>query len=92
MINAEEAGIDSSNVGDMATSDNPGIKRIVGADGDLGSKIGLDNTFCANVIANVGNYGESYNRNVGPDTPLKLDRGVNALWSDGGLLYAAPQR
>ncbi len=92
MINAEEAGITMENVADMATSADPNIKRILGADGDLGSKIGLDNAFCANVVAAVGNYGESYDRNVGPDTALKLDRGVNALWTDGGLLYAAPQR
>ncbi len=92
MINAEEAGITSANVEEMSASDDPNIKRILGTDGDLGSKIGLENTFCANIIAAIGNYGESYDRNVGPDTPLKLDRGVNALWSDGGLLYAAPQR
>jgi general L-amino acid transport system substrate-binding protein len=92
MINAEEMGVNSTNVADMATSDNPGIKRLLGTEGDLGGKIGLENGFCANVIASVGNYAESYNRNVGPDTPLKLDRGVNALWSQGGILYAAPQR
>lgn len=92
MINAEEMGVNSENAADMATSDNPGIKRLLGTEGDLGGKIGLENGFCANVISSVGNYAESYNRNVGPDTPLKLDRGVNALWSDGGILYAAPQR
>lgn len=92
MVNAEEAGITSANAADMAGSDDPNIKRILGVEGDLGSKIGLENSFCANVIAQVGNYGESYDRNVGPDTPLKLDRGVNALWSQGGLMYAAPQR
>jgi len=92
MINAEESGINSGNVSDMEKSDNPGIRRIVGAEGDLGQKIGLSNDFCANVISAVGNYGESYDRNVGPDTPLKLERGVNALWSQGGVLYAAPQR
>ncbi|MFK7861993.1 MAG: amino acid ABC transporter substrate-binding protein [Granulosicoccus sp.] len=92
MVNAEEAGITSANVGEMAGSDDPNIKRILGTEGDLGTKIGLENTFCANVIAKVGNYGESYDRNVGPDTPLKLERGVNALWSQGGLMYAAPQR
>jgi len=64
----------------------------MGTEGDLGGKIGLGNDFCANIINSVGNYGESYDRNVGPDTPLKLDRGVNALWSQGGILYAAPQR
>ncbi len=92
MINAEEMGVTSANVVEMASSDNPGIKRLLGTEGDLGGKIGLDNEFCANVVASVGNYGESYDRNVGPETPLKLDRGVNALWSQGGILYAAPQR
>lgn len=92
MINAEEAGISQANVAEMIDSNNPGIKRILGSEGDLGGKIGLGNDFCANVVSAIGNYGESYNRNVGPDTPLKLERGVNALWSQGGLLYAAPQR
>jgi general L-amino acid transport system substrate-binding protein len=92
MINAEEAGIDSSNVAEMMESTDPNIQRILGADGDLGSKIGLDNGFCANVITAVGNYGESYDRNVGPDTQLALERGLNALWSDGGVLYAPPMR
>ena len=92
MINAEEMGVTSANAADMASSANPGIKRLMGTEGDLGGKIGLGNDFCANIIASVGNYGESYDRNVGPDTPLKLDRGVNALWSQGGILYAAPQR
>ncbi len=92
MINAEEMGISSANVAEMATSDNPSIKRVLGTEGDLGSKIGLANDFCAKIVASVGNYAESYERNVGPDTPLKLDRGVNALWSQGGILYAAPMR
>ncbi len=92
MINAEEMGVSSENVEDMKGSDDPGIQRLLGVDGDLGSKIGLDNGFCANIVAAVGNYAESYNRNVGPDTPLQLDRGLNALWSDGGVLYAAPMR
>jgi len=92
MINAEEAGITQANVGEMAESTDPNVQRILGADGDLGSKIGLDNAFCANIVAAVGNYGESYDRHVGPDTPLKLDRGLNALWSDGGVLYAPPMR
>jgi len=92
MVNTEEAGITMENAAEMAKSEDPNIARILGADGDLGSKIGLDNTFCANIVTLVGNYGESYDRNVGPDTALKLERGVNALWSDGGLMYAAPQR
>ncbi|MFK7892651.1 MAG: amino acid ABC transporter substrate-binding protein [Granulosicoccus sp.] len=92
MINAEEAGITSGNAGDMMSSSDPNIKRILGVEGDLGVKIGLENDFCANVITAVGNYGESYDRNVGPDTPLRLARGVNALWSQGGILYAPPMR
>jgi general L-amino acid transport system substrate-binding protein len=92
MINAEEMGVSSANVGEMASSSNPGIKRLLGTEGDLGSKIGLSNDFCANIVASVGNYAESYDRNVGPDTALKLDRGVNALWSQGGILYAPPMR
>lgn len=92
MINAEEAGITSANMEEMKGSNDPNIKRILGVEGDLGSKLGLENTFCANVVAAVGNYGESYDRNVGPDTQLKLDRGLNALWSQGGVLYAPPQR
>jgi len=92
MINAEEAGLTSANVEEMAGSNDPNVKRLLGVEGELGSKLGMENNFCANVVASVGNYGESYDRNVGPDTPLKLDRGINALWSDGGVLYAAPMR
>ncbi len=92
MINAEEAGITSENVEQMKESDDPNVQRILGVDGDLGSKIGLPNEFCANIVAMVGNYGESYEANVGPDTELGLERGLNALWNDGGVLYAAPMR
>ena len=93
MLNAEEVGITSENVEEMKGSDNPDIQRILGSGGDeLGSKIGLPNEFCANIVAAVGNYGESYERNVGPDTPLGLERGLNALWSDGGVMYAPPMR
>jgi general L-amino acid transport system substrate-binding protein len=92
MINAEEMGITSANVDSMRTSDNPGITRIVGAESDLGPQLGLSADFAYNIIKQVGNYGESYDRNVGPNTSLKLARGVNALWSQGGILYAAPMR
>ena len=92
LINAEEFGITQANVEEMKGSDDPNIARILGADGDLGSKIGLENDFCASAVAAVGNYGEMYDRNVGPDTELKLDRGLNALWSDGGVMYAPPMR
>jgi len=92
MINAEELGVTKANVGQMMGSDNPEIKRLLGSEGNFGEELGLSNDWAANVIKAVGNYGESYDANVGPDTPLGLDRGVNALWSDGGILYAAPIR
>lgn len=92
MINAEELGVNSGNVDEMMGSDNPNIKRLLGTEGDLGQQLGLDNSWAANVIKLVGNYGEVYDKHVGPNTPLKLDRGVNALWNNGGILYAAPVR
>ena len=92
MINAEEAGVSTLNLQGMADSRVPDIKRLLGVAGELGVKMGLGNGFCANVIAGVGNYAESYNRNIGPDTPLKLDRGLNSLWSQGGVLFAPPMR
>ena len=92
MINAEELGITSSNVDRMRGSNNPAIKRILGVEGDFGTQLGISNDWAYNIIKQVGNYGESYDRNVGPNTPLGLDRGANALWNKGGLLYAAPIR
>lgn len=92
MINAEELGVTSANAAEMAESDNPGIKRLLGTEGEFGTELGLSNDWALNIISQVGNYGESYDRNVGPETALKLDRGVNALWSEGGLMYAPPVR
>lgn len=92
MINAEELGVTQANVGSMMGSDNPAVKRLLGTEGNFGVELGLNNDWAANVIKAVGNYGESYDANVGPDTPLGLDRGVNALWDEGGILYAAPIR
>ena len=93
MVEAEEYGLSSKNVDDMkANSSNPQIKRHVGTEGDMGKSLGLPNDGCYNVIKQVGNYGESYARNVGPETPLDLSRGVNAQWKDGGLQYAMPIR
>ena len=92
MINAEELGVTKANVGQMMGSDNPAIKRLLGSEGNFGEELGLSNDWAANIIKAVGNYGESYDANVGPDTPLGLDRGVNALWDEGGILYAAPIR
>ncbi len=92
MINAEELGVNSGNVDDMKGSENPAIKRLLGEEGSYGEYIGLSNDWALNVIKQVGNYEESFNRNVGPDTELGIARGVNALWSKGGILYAAPVR
>ena len=92
MINAEELGVTSANVDEMKSSDNPSIRRLLGVDGAFGEGIGLSNDWAYNVIKNVGNYAEAFDANVGPDTPLGIARGVNALWSDGGILYAPPIR
>jgi len=92
MIIAEELGVHSANVDEMKSSDNPEIKRMLGMEANFGEQLGLSQDFAYNIIKNVGNYAQSYNANVGPDTPLKLDRGLNALWNNGGILYAPPFR
>jgi general L-amino acid transport system substrate-binding protein len=91
MIEAEEYGITSANADSMTTSENPAIKRLVGAEGELGALLGLDNNWSLNIIKQVGNYGESYKRNIA-DTGILPDRGPNALWTKGGILYVAPAR
>ncbi len=91
-INAEEMGVGRRNVNGLLKSKVPSIRRLLGREGDFGKALGLSNSWCYNMVAIVGNYGEAYDRNVGPDTPLKLQRGVNALWTNGGLLYAPPIR
>jgi len=92
MINAEELGIDSSNVDEPGIDSTPSIRRLLGVEGESGVNLGLDSQWCGRIIRQVGNYGEVYERHVGPDTPIGLLRGVNALWTDGGLIYAAPIR
>ena len=92
MLEAEEYGVDSGNVDQMMGSKNPVIKRILGVEGDLGQSLGLPNAWAYNVLKQVGNYAEIYDKNVGPDTPLKLARGVNRLWKDGGIQYPMPVR
>ncbi|MEM5584896.1 amino acid ABC transporter substrate-binding protein [Roseibium sp. AS2] len=92
MLNAEELGVSSENVDDMKSSDNPSIKRLLGVEGAFGEAIGLSNDWAYSIVKNVGNYEESFNANVGPDTPLGISRGVNALWSNGGFMYAPPVR
>ncbi|MBX7147400.1 MAG: amino acid ABC transporter substrate-binding protein [Alphaproteobacteria bacterium] len=92
MIIAEEMGITSQNVDTMKTSANPEIKRFLGAQDELGKMIGLSNDWAYKVVKYVGNYGESFERNVGAQTPLKLERGLNQLWNKGGILYAPPYK
>jgi general L-amino acid transport system substrate-binding protein len=92
MVAAEEYGITSQNLDDMLASDNPEVRRLLGVEGDMGAKLGLASDWAVNVIRQVGNYAESFERNVGAATPLGLDRGLNAQWTDGGLLYAPPIR
>ncbi len=92
LIQAEEKGITSKNVDDMLKSDDPDIKRMLGVTPGMGKALGLDEKWAYNEIKLVGNYGEIFDRNVGKDSPLKLDRGINALWTHGGLMYAMPIR
>ncbi|RMF02433.1 MAG: amino acid ABC transporter substrate-binding protein [Chloroflexi bacterium] len=92
-MQAEELGITSENVEEMAaTSEDPVVRNLLGVEGDLGQGLGLDNDFMVKVIKQVGNYGEIYDRHLGPDTVFNLERGMNALWTDGGLLYSPPFR
>ena len=93
LVNAEELGVTQANVDDMAAnSQNPEIRRMLGAEGDFGTGIGLTNDWAVKVIKAVGNYGEIFERNIGEGTPLKIKRGKNALWSQGGLQYGPPIR
>lgn len=91
-IDAEEMGITSKNVDSMKKSKNPSIRRFVGVEGSLGDNLGLKADWSAQIIKQVGNYGEWFKRNVGEDSPLKIDRGINALWTKGGIMYAPPLR
>ena len=92
MIEAEEYGITSKNVDEMMKSDNPVIKRILGVTPGMGKALGVDEKWVYNIVKQVGNYGESFDRNVGMGSPLKIARGQNELWTKGGLQYAPPIR
>ncbi len=94
MIAAEELGITSENVEGMASEagSNPEINRILGTEGNLGEMLGLDADWAKNIIASVGNYGEVFEENIGESTPIGLSRGLNAQWTNGGLLYSPPFR
>ncbi len=92
MLEAEEYGIDSKNVDEMLKSENPTIKRILGVTPGMGKALGVDEKWVVNIIKQVGNYGESFERNVGTGSKLKIARGLNQLWTKGGLQYAPPIR
>ncbi len=92
MLNAEEAGITKANVDEMMKSTNPDIKRLLGTEGNFGEQLGLTKDWAYRIIKNVGNYGEIFEKNVGQGSPLKISRGLNALWTKGGLQYAPPVR
>jgi len=91
-MTAEEFGITSANVDDFMGSEDPNVRKLLGLEGEFGEKIGLSNDWAYNAIKQVGNYGEIYDRNLGPGTIFNLPRGLNSLYSDGGLLYAPPIR
>lgn len=92
LVNAEELGVNSKNVDEMLKSNNPDIKQLLGVEGNYGEQFGLTKDWAYRIVKLVGNYGEIFDRNVGPNTALKLDRGQNALWTKGGLMYAPPIR
>jgi general L-amino acid transport system substrate-binding protein len=94
MVAAEELGITQANVGEMKTNGNAEVKRVLGqeADSQLGAELGLDSDWVARIVSHVGNYGEVFERDLGAGSPLKIARGINALWANGGLQYAPPLR
>jgi general L-amino acid transport system substrate-binding protein len=92
LFEAEESGVTQKNVDEMLKSENPNIKRLLGTTAGMGKNLGLDEQWAYRAIKQVGNYGEIFERNVGANTPLKLQRGLNAQWTKGGLIYSPPFR
>ena len=92
LIQAEELGVSSGNLDQMRGSPNPEIRRLLGVDPVLGNSLKLDPAWAANAIKAIGNYGELFDRNLGPQTPIGLERGLNRLWTNGGLMYSWPMR
>jgi general L-amino acid transport system substrate-binding protein len=92
MMNAEELNISSKNVDEALKSNNPEIKRFVGTEGNFGEQLGLGKDWAVRIVKQVGNYGETFERNVGLGSPLKIERGLNKLWTKGGIQYAPPIR
>ena len=91
-VTAEEKGVTSANVDDMKGSNDPEVLRLLGVEGNQGEELGLSTDWAYNIIKSVGNYGEIFERNIGVETPIGLPRGLNALWTDGGLQYSPPFR
>jgi general L-amino acid transport system substrate-binding protein len=92
MLNAEELGVTQANVTEMTKSTNPEIRRLLGTEGQLGEGLGLTKDWVVRIIKAVGNYGESFDRNLGDKSAIGLPRGPNRLWTRGGLEYAPPIR
>jgi general L-amino acid transport system substrate-binding protein len=92
LINAEELGVKSTTIDEAAKSSNPDIRRLLGTEGDFGQQLGLANDWVVRAVRAVGNYGEIYERNVGAQSRLSIPRGLNALWTLGGIQYAPPIR
>jgi general L-amino acid transport system substrate-binding protein len=92
LLEAEELGVTQANAAEQARSANPTVQRLLGTAGEFGGRLGLDNAWAANAIRAVGNYGELFERNLGQASPLKLRRGLNGTWAQGGLMYAIPFR
>ena len=92
LIEAEELGVTQANVDEMLNNPNPAIRRLLGVSGDHGPLMGIDKRWAYNAIKAVGNYGEIFDRNLGKGSPINLPRGVNDLWTRGGLMYAPPIR
>ena len=92
LMQAEESGITQANLPEMMKSDDPSIKRMLGVTPGMGKALGVDEAWMANAIKAVGNYGEIFERNLGAGSPLKIDRGLNNLWTKGGLIYPMPIR
>ncbi len=92
LLTAEEYGITSANIDTFMTSNDPTVRKLLGLEGEMGAKLGLGNDWAYNVIKTLGNYGEIYDRNLGPNTPTYIPRGLNNLYTNGGLMYAMPFR
>jgi len=92
MIEAEELGVGQANLDQALSNNNPAVQRLLGGAENLGKPLGLPRDWVVRILRQVGNYGEVFDANLGKHSPLKLERGLNALWTQGGLMYAPPLR